>query len=705
MLCDSCGTLKKPVRKGRTVEHTCPNCDARPSIPDRGPAKGSSRSPPERAAKRSGFQRADQIVEHRPSTGSNPSASSLGDGGLRQGDAPEGAGRFFPFESMRPGQARFVQDVRRALKNNKVLVAQAPTGIGKTAGVLAPALEVAARSRSKVFFLTSKQSQHKVVVDTLRMAQQASGTQLVVSDMISKRAMCPRSESETLGARAFGEFCTKAISKGSCEYYENDEEEVFRRLGRHIHHVEEAVDMCARETICPYKALTEVAQVANVVVLDYNHFFSDLLNATLDRFQTSLDDAILIVDEAHNLPDRIRDHLTWHLSPGLLGEASEEARRQGANPMSNFLGLLADHLDTYQDTAETELTVGDLLDAIDDLLKQAFPLAQPDLHGMLEELETVAEKVLKKEAVSACQEVLEFLERWPERRVMPERKVLRMWDSDYGAISYQILDAKELSGRIFQQVAGAVLMSGTLYPMEMYGTILGVPRERGMYERYNNPFPPENRKVVIDATVSSKMSHRGNDLYHRIGKTIQEVCQATPGNVAAFFPSYSFMEAVHNHLPRVDRTLLVEDRSFDKEQREGLVNRLRRADGGGLLLGVQGGSLSEGYDFVQEGENMLKSVLVVGVPYAAPTLRVKSLQAFFDEAFGKGTGWKYGYLGPAMQRTLQAAGRAVRAGHHRAFVALMDQRFAQGGVRSWLPPDMKPRVSQDVGADCRAFFP
>ncbi len=607
---------------------------------------------------------------------------------------------------MRPGQERFIHDVRDALKNENVLVAQVPTGVGKTAGVLAPALEVAARSRSKVFFLTSKQSQHKVAVDTLKLTEQVSGTDIVVSDMISKQGMCPRPESEQMGARAFGEFCQTAMMEGTCRYYENDDEDVFRTLGRNIHHVEEAVQLSEQETVCPYKALTEVAQIADVVVLDYNHFFSDLLDVTLDRFQTSLEDTILIVDEAHNLPDRIRSHLTWRLTPRTLEDAAAEARRHGAHPAAKFLNLLADHVkQRFQAREEEKLEPEALTEVVEELLKKTFRLAQPDLHEVLDELEDVADAVLQDEPVSAAEDVVAFLERWPDRRTVPARSVLRRWDPELEALTYQILDAARLARRIFEQVHGAVVMSGTLYPMKMYGRILGVPDERGVYERYPNPFPEENRRVVVDPGVSSKLSDRGPGTYQEIASTVHEVGESTPGNVAAFFPSYAFMDEVANRLPRTDRRVLVEERGFDKARREEMVDSLKAAQGKALLMAVQGGSLSEGYDFVDEGgDNLLKSVLVVGVPYAAPTLEVKSLRTFFDEAFGQGAGWKYGYLAPAMQRTLQAAGRAVRAGHHKAFVALMDRRFSQPQINRWLPPDMNPHPVTDVPDEAARFF-
>ena len=80
---------------------------------------------------------------------------------------------FFAHESMRASQQEMIADVLEALSDRGSLLAAAPTGIGKTAAALASALEVANRVhdfsyRPKILFMTGRQSQHKIVVETVR---------------------------------------------------------------------------------------------------------------------------------------------------------------------------------------------------------------------------------------------------------------------------------------------------------------------------------------------------------------------------------------------------------------------------------------------------------------------------------------------------------------------------------------------------------
>lgn len=721
LFCESCGSLKRAQRRAEETVHICPKCEPGLVVPVATPSPHRRTAPRHErtGAYETRFQRADALYERetprpkhfqmeRTSAGERPPEPVAPAAAIRGDEpAPKGAGRFFPFTETRPGQTEFIDDVRQGLGDGKVIVAQVPTGLGKTAGVLAPALEIAKETKARIFFLTPKQSQHRVVIETLKLAEKAAGEQLVVSDMIAKKAMCPQPESEMLGARAFGEFCAKGMAKGTCSYYVDKEEEgeVFQTLGQRIHHVERAVEVCTGKHVCPFKALTEVARVADVVVMDYNHFFSDLLPTTLERMRISLENAILVVDEAHNLPERIRDHLSKSLTLNLVSEAIHEAKRVGLPPLSRLFESLEVHLMRLeQEGREVKLEPEELLGPLDEMLTRAFPLAEPGLRGLIDTLHEVAEKTLKNESFSPCGEIALFLETWPPSSKVDEGAVLRMWSPDDQGIVYKVLDAAVLARPIFEEVRGAVLMSGTLFPMEMYGAILGVPADRAMYKLYPNPFPRENRRVAIDAQLSTALKERGPDTFHAFAQRLAQTCEATPGNVAAFFPSYDFLDRTLQRLPDVGRDLVIEERGGDKAAKEALVDRVRDADGRALLLGVQGGSLSEGYDFVAGEDNLLSAVLVVGIPYAVPTLEVKSLQAFYDTRFGAGKGWLYGYLAPALQRVLQAAGRGVRAPHHRAFIGLLDRRFTQRTVQQWLPPDVQPMVAVSVGEECARFF-
>lgn len=80
----------------------------------------------------------------------------------------------------------------------------------------------------------------------------------------------------------------------------------------------------------------------------------------------------------------------------------------------------------------------------------------------------------------------------------------------------------------------------------------------------------------------------------------------------------------------------------------------------------------------------MESVVVVGVPYAEPTPRVKAQIEYYDKCF-PGLGREYGYVLPAMKKASQAAGRPIRTLEDRGAIVFLDYRFSTSYCRGFLP--------------------
>ena len=87
--------------------------------------------------------------------------------------AERNSGLFFAHEVARKSQSEMISDGINTLIEGGFLLAAAPTGIGKTAAALASALHASfdnnlASEKPKIIFMTGRQSQHRIVVDTVR---------------------------------------------------------------------------------------------------------------------------------------------------------------------------------------------------------------------------------------------------------------------------------------------------------------------------------------------------------------------------------------------------------------------------------------------------------------------------------------------------------------------------------------------------------
>ena len=632
---------------------------------------------------------------------------------------------FFPFPSVREGQREFMADVKHAVEAGGILVAHAPTGIGKTVAALVPALQYAIENEKTVFFLTSKRSQHKIAIDTLRLIKERNGLDITAVDITSKQSMCPRAVSIYREFYSlFNEFCKNEQRNKRCWYYMNHDEEALARIRSEIMHVEELCEWCKTRRVCPYKAALEVGKTADVIVCDYNHLFSrDIAAKVLEKIEKGLDELIVIVDEAHNLPDRIRNNLSSELRLKTISETARGIRNIDREMYNNLIEveMILKKLVTNAARAKrAEITVDRnfLIGELEKMLRRRIEVMSYNefVNAIRSRAEAIQESVSTSRSMSTStdgesgreREILQsnlvsisdFLDAWTT-----EEKCLRILSiNDNPTLSLKLLDPSVLSEPVFRGAHATVMMSGTLYPVEMYADVLGAARINGReiaLREYKSPFPRENRLIAVTKGLTTKYTRRGEAMYRRIGEKIAGIAENVRGGMAVFFPSYALLKAILAYLsPQVRRRVMVERREMGKVERNRLYEQLRDEESR-ILFAVQGGSFSEGMDYES---NILKAIIVVGLPLSPPTLEVKATQGYYTGKYGAEKGRLYGYLYPAITKVLQAAGRGIRSEHDRCIIILMDYRFAQFPYKRCLPPDFDMIFTDRVEDLCKSFF-
>jgi len=634
---------------------------------------------------------------------------------------------FFPFPSVREGQREFMADVKHAVEAGGILVAHAPTGIGKTVAALVPALQYAIENEKTVFFLTSKRSQHKIAIDTLRLIKERNGLNLTAVDITSKQSMCPRAVSIYREFYSlFNEFCRNEQRNKRCWYYMNHDADALARIRSEIMHVEELCEWCKTRQVCPYKAALEVGKSADVIVCDYNHLFSrDIASKMLEKIEKNLDELIVIVDEAHNLPDRIRNNLSSELRLKTISETARGIRNIDRELYNNLLQMEmilkklvtnAAKAKRAEITVDRDFLIGELekmlrrrievlsyKEFINAIRSRAEAIHASTSRSMPMSMSTGGESETRKERdilQSNLASISDFLDAWTT-----EEKCLRILSiNDNPTLSLKLLDPSVLSEPVFRRAHASIMMSGTLYPVEMYADVLGATRVNGreiILREYKSPFPRENRLIAVTRGLTTKYTKRGEAMYRRIGEKIEAIAENVRGGMAVFFPSYALLKAILAYLsPQIRRRVMVERREMGKTERNRLYEQLRDEESG-ILFAVQGGSFSEGMDYES---NTLKAIIVVGLPLSPPTLEVKATQGYYTGKYGADKGRLYGYLYPAITKVLQAAGRGIRSEHDRCIIVLMDYRFAQFPYKRCLPPDFDMIFTDRVEDLCRSFF-
>jgi DNA excision repair protein ERCC-2 len=618
--------------------------------------------------------------------------------------APESI--FFPYDKFRPVQDALIDDVIMALGVRKNLIAHAPTGLGKTAAVMAPAIAHAMKNDLTVIFLTSRHTQHVLAVDTVREMSKRHNTRIIATDIIGKRWMCPELGASSLFSSEFAEYCRRAREDQTCAYYTNtrsgaklstDAKTVLEMLEHEVRHTEALVELCQAAKCCPYELAIQLASKSRVIIADYNYVFHPSVRENFfKRSAKELSRCILVVDEAHNLPARVREQATARLSTVLVQRAITEARRFGSPELVEDVEHIGTILHNYAANIETGkerlLRRDDFMNKVRDRMKY---------EDLIEEFEDASELVFESQRQSTLATVAQFLQAWEG----PEDGFARILQNRMGkrgpmvVLQDACMDPSLITAPIIDEAYCTILMSGTLTPTGMYRDLLGVSKPKEV--TYESPFPESNRLNLIIPKTTTKFTARSVEQYKSIAAVCADISNAVPGNSILFFPSYEIRDTVYKYFhPLSMRTCFLEKSLLTKEEKKDLLERFKGYQStGAVLLAVSSGSFSEGIDLPGD---LLKGVVIVGLPLQSPDLETQELIKYYDAKFGKG--WDYGYIFPAFNKALQSAGRCIRSETDRGVVVFLDERYLWPRYRMLFPPDWEMRVSKHYVEEIDDFF-
>jgi DNA excision repair protein ERCC-2 len=242
----------------------------------------------------------------------------------------------------------------------------------------------------------------------------------------------------------------------------------------------------------------------------------------------------------------------------------------------------------------------------------------------------------------------------------------------------RILEAIELKRiEIFKKVYSSISMSGTIKPFEAYIKIVDLPEDKTIAIETPYPFPKENFKVLLTSDVSTKYKERNEILLYKIYKIISSTFPLMYGGVLICFPSYELLENFQKYIEdknyKFDALMLIERKWMNSIEIHALYNEFidKALSSKVYLLTVMGGRLSEGVDYVA---NSLKTVIIIGVPYAKPSEKQTELLKYYEKIFGE-KGRLYGYVIPALWTSLQASGRGIRGPNDVCLLIFADKRY------------------------------
>ena len=616
----------------------------------------------------------------------------------------------FPHAGFRAGQRQLAEAMYKASARACCLLAQAPTGIGKTVGSLFPLLKAsAAHKLDKVFFLAAKTSGRQMALDALAIIAGAASASASASTSAPASANAPACAPVSDGPPASAPESTMAAASAlsappkpapllplrvlelvarssACEHPElachgdscplargfYDRLPAARAAALLAGTLDQATlrAVALAHQVCPYYLCSEMARWSDVIVGDYNYYFD---SGAMLHSLTLLNDwkVAVLVDEAHNMVARARKMYSAELEHAglrLLRKSAPEALKKPLDRVQRAWNALEKEQQAdYQAYAE---------------LPEKFMAA----------LQNAANAIAAHQAEHPAQSEPALLEFY-----FAALQFNRLGDS-FG--QHSLFDISKRGGTAsrpdsllcirnivpapflrprFEASHTTALFSATLSPWNYFGDTLGMPADTAWVD-VESPFAAEQLAVRVAGHISTRYQHRARSLAP-IAALIGAQYARQPGNYLAFFSSFDYMEQAAERFaelhPQVPQWR--QQRRMDEAARAGFLARFAH-DGAGVGFAVLGGSFGEGIDL--PGARLIGAfIATLGLPQLNPVN--EQIRQRMDAIFG--AGYDYAYLFPGMQKVVQAAGRVIRTQTDRGTVYLIDDRFGRPEIARLLP--------------------
>jgi DNA excision repair protein ERCC-2 len=606
------------------------------------------------------------------------------------------SGFSFPYENERSGQIELMQTIEQGMKEQSPMLIQAPTGLGKTVGVLYPVLKESLGRGQKVVYVTPKNSQHLVAEDAVARFQD-TGSKVKSLTITAKGKICFQNEP----------LCDPEFCEFSRDYYAKVHEHglldilakkrklkarTFRELGEEYR-------------VCPFELQLDGAEEADIVICDYNYVFAPRSAfgrmAMINIDQTGKPN--LVIDEAHNLPSRTMDYYSPSLSSLTLEHMRGEIRSVPSHFRTEAEELLGSCIQAVASCRPEESSKPQKIDPpIAPFLEQDSKLRAFLSRYLDSDIELQPRDVIMRLCFywSAFTEALEYVEE-------PEAEEFFTTFHPHptgGIVKITCCDASAMLKDRYNEYEQVVGFSATLKPFDYYARLSGLDPGTVKTAEFQSPFPKEHRKLLIIPQISTKYSDRERN-YPKIADAIQRIAALRQGNYFAFFPSFEFLERVLALFqPPEGFTVLKQERDMKAARVEKVLEHLREGSVPTVLFAVQGGTFSEGVDYPGE---MAIGAFVIGPPLPNFDLEREQMREYYQKRYN--AGFDYAYAIPAMAKAIQAVGRVIRSEIDRGLMVLMDNRFVQPGYSrsmpaDWFESDVIELVSESILKEVSDFW-
>lgn len=597
--------------------------------------------------------------------------------------------------SDRVKQYDMAEEILEAEKEEENLMVEAGVGIGKTFAYLAPTLLKQKKLGGSIIIATS----------TIALQEQLAGDVKDIAEMLDididpviakgqSHYICPLKADNYL-INNKNDALRKALDDGATERKDISEpindavwnkicvDHYGKRCRKNCPYVSISNDMRS----CPYNDLREELKYATLTICN-----QDLLTAHFMNIRNGLKEILnynaktIIIDEAHNLEDKVRNVTTTELSQNKLINTMESCVRGIRNAGKEELGVkLRQSIGSVrklftnirrQMKEQNSKTDRDIDKYFFDDIKGAYTL----LKEMSDNISDLNLTISIMAGMSSRSEIdTEDLERISDSLTdyakRPEKYV--SWIEKNGTLCFCRDNIAVLTNELyFNQNYHCILTSATLTGAgnavnEQYSYIKRNIGYRGMLsEPKESPFNYDEHAMLYVASDLPHPTYKHDEFIQKGAERIKELLDISKGRALILFTAKKDMQEIAEALKRLNaeyKILVQENGSSQKD----ILDEFRE-DEQSVLLGA--GTCWEGINI--EG-TALSNLIIFRLPFPVPDPIVKNRQKRAKDPL-------MDVLVPDMIIKLkQGIGRLIRSETDKGIVSILDSRLGEGSNRPY----------------------
>lgn len=581
-----------------------------------------------------------------------------------------------PFPSPRDGQDKAISDLNDASLRSSFICFEAPTGFGKTAVILAHALNrLRETPLTRIIYLSSKATGQNQVFEALQAMLPADGFPAVSGFQLRNKAEHAKA-CRALGCDAF-HSCQRSACDQSSRLWElglqmaNGSRPTFNATA----------DAAARAQICPFALSMQRLDFANLWVCDYNYVFAPGVRSLLDSIPSfKPSETLLIADEAHNLPSRVAECLSFTASAHETSDLADELQllntdRRLQKAVREWAAFIRQLKTSDKHPFSVQYNAEELLQEFDLCVRQ-HPV---NLEHITQS--SLAQILNTPRALSMIQSGRDAL----------------LWSPTDGSLRLTCLDASDTIADTVSSFGSTIMLSATFGPRSAFESACGLVSNNTAWVQAPTPWRDSAFRTAVDTRVDTRLRFR-HIAYATTAQTV--VTMAARDTTVVFFPSYQYAETVAAYVASEAPWLIVkiQPRATDLHGQMLFVETsLLTAH---ALFFVLGSSFSESIDHL--GGRVSQAIVVS--PSLPEANAVQNAKLERNSEHGREQAFIRTYLTPAFQRIHQALGRLVRAPDQRATIVLHCKRFAKSTYLNQLRPEYLPKTVIRSSEDLELFI-